>query len=147
MKCYYLEDDVLSKIPQVGDNNVVHENLHCKKFKIVNTTNMDINEFDIYFQFDPGSIVTDCYSKSKEGYNKQQIRKDKKESNQAIATIRLFNRNDEIEFSITVANVNNNMYYVTESRCIGFKLKCKDKRNRNDRKKPAQSNQLLVQKH
>lgn len=147
MECQFLEDDVLSKIPQKGINNEIHENLHCKKFKVKNTTNADIKEFQILFQFDNGAIVTDCYSKSKEGYNKQHIKKDKHEDNQAIAYVKQFNRGDVIEYAITVANVSNNQYYVTESKCMGFKIKCKDKRKKSERKKPAQSNQVLVIKH
>lgn len=147
MECQFLEDDVLSKIPQKGINNEIHENLHCKKFKVKNTTNSDVKEFQILFQFDNGSIVTDCYSKSKEGYNMQRIKKDKNESNQAVAYVKEFNRDDEIEYSITVANVSNNQYYITEAKCIGFKIRCKDKREKSERKRPAQSNQVLVTKH
>lgn len=147
MECQFLEDDILSKIPQKGINNEIHENLHCKKFKVKNTTNADIKEFQILFQFDNGSIVTDCYSKSKEGYNKQHIKRDKNENNQAVAYVKQFNRGDEIEYSITVANVSNNQYYVTEAKCTGFKIKCKDKRKKSERGKSAQSNQVLVIKH
>lgn len=45
MECHYLEDDVLSKIPQIREDNTIHQNVYCKRFKIINTTNKDITEF------------------------------------------------------------------------------------------------------
>ena len=27
MECHYLEDDILSKIPQINENNIIHQNL------------------------------------------------------------------------------------------------------------------------
>ena len=73
MDCHYMEDDILSKIPQVNDANEVHQNLHLKRFKIINTTNRDIPTFRIIFQFDSTAIITECYSQSKEGFNRQRI--------------------------------------------------------------------------
>lgn len=147
MRCEYLDDDILSKVPQKDENNEIRNNLHCKRFRVKNTTNQDILEFKIVFQFDPESIVTSCSSKSKEGYDKQKIRRSATDANVAEALVRQFNRGDEIEYTIQVANVTDNAYYVSEYRCIGFKIKCKDVRKRTARSKSKQSNQVLVVKH
>lgn len=61
MKCHYMEDDILSKVPQKGENEMIQENLHCKRFKLINTTNQDYKEFKVLFQFDDTSIITDCF--------------------------------------------------------------------------------------
>lgn len=145
MKCEYLEDDILSKVPQKDEHNEVQNNLHCKRFKIKNTTNIDIQEFKVVFQFDPGSLITSCSSKSKEGYDKQKIKPIPTDPNVAEATIKQFNRGDEIEFTITIANVTENAYYISESKCLGFKIKCKDVRKKIAKSK--QSNQVLVVQH
>lgn len=147
MECYYLEDDVLSKIPQIQDDNTVHQNVHCKRFQVKNTTNKDISEFKILFQFDSTAEVLDCYSQSKEGYNRQRIRKNKGNRNEAEALVRNFNRGDCIEYIFQIANVSDNKYYVTECSCIGFKIKCKDKRRSTNKSKSKQSDQILIVKH
>lgn len=147
MECYYVEDDILSKIPQKNEENEVQQNLHCKRFRVKNTTNKDLPEFKLYFQFDQESMVVECYSRSKEGYDKQKIRPGRTDKNMAIASIRNFNRGDEIEYTIKVANINKNEYYVTESDCIGFKVICKDVRTDSKKSKSTQSNQVLVVKH
>lgn len=147
MECFYVEDDILSKIPQRNEDNEVQQNLHCKRFRVKNTTNRDLAEFKLYFQFDQESTVVECYSRSKEGYDKQKIRPGKTDKNMAIASVRNFNRGDEIEYTIKVANVNKNEYYVTESDCIGFKIKCKDIRTDATKSKSTQSDQVLVIKH
>lgn len=126
MKCFLVDDDVLSKIP-LNTESGSQQNLYQKTFKLKNTTNIDINFFQVRFQFDPGAIVTDCYSKSKEGYNKQKIKPCPENDNQAIAHVKDFIRGDEIEYTIKVANVSDNKYYVTESKTLGFHIKCKKK--------------------
>lgn len=147
MECHYIEDDILSKIPQKNDDNeVVHQNLHFKRFKVKNTTNRDIEKFKVIFQFDSTSQIVDCYSSSKEGYNEQKILRNKRIQNQAEAVVVNFNRNDEIVFHIQVANIDNNDYYVTESDCMGFKIKCIDKRRDAKLSVSKQSNKLLVNK-
>lgn len=145
MECDYIEDDVLSKIP-VKVNNDVQQNLHCKKFRIINTTNKDIAEFKLFFQFDPLSEITECYSQSKEGYNRQRIRINKTNKNEAEALVKNFNRGDFIEYVFKVANVSENRYYVTEANCVGFKIVCKDKRKDSDRNKSEKSSQVLINK-
>lgn len=146
MKCYYIEDDILSKIPQANEENELRQNLYCKRFCVKNTTNLDLTLFKIVFQFDPESVVTECYSRSKEGYDKHKIKSGSHDKNMAISTIRNFNRGDEIEYTIQVANVTKNEYYVTESDCTGFKIVCEDKRKDSRKTKSAQSNQVLVRK-
>lgn len=145
MECHYVEDDILSKIPQTNAyNNEIQQNLHCKKYKIINTTNIDIPEFKILFQFDALAKIKDCYSQSKEGYNRQKIRVNNGNKNEAEAFVRNFNRGDCIEYVFTVANVTDNRYYVTEANCIGFKIVCKDKREDTQKIKSEKSDQVLI---
>lgn len=146
MECHYVEDDVLSKIPQINANNEIQQNLHCKRYKIINTTNIDITEFKILFQFDALAKITDCYSQSKEGYNRQRIRVNIGNKNEAEAIVKNFNRGDSIEYVFTVANVTENKYYVTESNCIGFKIVCKDKRADSQKVKSEKSDQVLIKR-
>ena len=110
MQCHYLEDDILSKVPQKGEDQMIQENLHCKKFKLINTTNQDIKEFKVIFQFDDNSIIKDCYSCSKEGYNRQKIRTNNTNKNEAEAIIKNFNRKDWIEYTVTIANISDNIF-------------------------------------
>lgn len=147
MYCYFIDDDILSKIPQANEENEVRQNLYCKHYLIQNTTNKDLKEFKLIFQFDPDSVVTECFSQSKEGYDKHKIRVGKTDKNFAISTIRNFNRGDKVEYTFKVANVTDNKYYVTESDCIGFKIVCKDKRKDFKKTRSAQSSQVLVKKH
>lgn len=147
MMCHYIEDDILSKIPQHNEDHTIHENLHCKKYQIINTTNNDIATFKIYFQFDTTATIIDCFSASKEGYNRQCIKKNKQNQNEAVATVKNFNRGDKITYTFRVANITDNNYYVTESECMGFKIKCKDKRNSKGKSKSNQSTQILITKH
>lgn len=145
MECDYIEDDVLSKIP-INANNAIQQNLHCKKYIIINTTNKDIAEFKLFFQFDPLSEITECYSKSKEGFNRQKIRINKMNKNEAEAFVKNFNRGDSIEYVFKVANVSENRYYVTEADCVGFKIVCKDKRKDSNRNRSEKSSQVLINK-
>ena len=147
MMCHYIEDDILSKIPQHNEDQTIHENLHCKKYEIINTTNKDIADFKIFFQFDSTATIIDCFSTSKEGYNRQSIKKSTQNNNEAVANVRKFNRGDKITYTFRVANITENNYYVTESDCMGFKIKCKDKRNSKGKSKSNQSTQILITKH
>jgi hypothetical protein len=147
MECHYIDDDVLSKIPQKNEDDTAHQNVHCKNFKVKNTTNKDIQEFKVIFQFDSSAIILECYSRSKEGYNRQKIRKNKNNNNEAEALIKQFNRGDSIEYTFRIANITENKYYVTECNCMGFKIKCKDKRKSTDKSKSKQSDQILINRH
>ena len=144
MKCFYIDDEILSKIPVKTDNNEIHENVYVKKFKLVNTTNLDVKSFKVIFQFDKAAKVIECYSVSKEGIDKQKIKANNKIQNETEAAIKLFNRGDKIEYIIKIANVSDNSYYISECDCLGFKIKCKDKRKYNNRSKSKQSNTLLI---
>ena len=101
---------------------------------------------EIIFQFDSTSTILELYSKAKDGYNKQKIKKSKHYNNEAHAYIELFNREDEIEFVFKIANVTDNNYYISESKCIGVKLICKDKRKISSASKSNRSTTLLVNK-
>lgn len=146
MQCHFVDDDILSKIPQVDEDKNVQQNLYIKRFVLKNTTNKDIAEFKVLFQFDKTSVVKDCYSRSKEGYNKQKIRKSDN-NNEAEAYVRNFNRGDEVEYCIQVANITENRYYVTECKSLGFKIKCKDKRKDSKKLKSELSSTVLVEKN
>lgn len=143
MECHFIEDEILSKIPIVGEDNVIHSNIYCKTFKLKNTTNIDIADFQIVFQFDIGADILECSTRSKEGYNKQKIKKSKDHKNEARAIIRQMNRNDEIEFTFRIANITEDRYYISEYNCLGFKIICKDKIKNH---KSNQSNELLITK-
>ncbi len=144
MKCYYVEDDILSKIPMRGANGDVTNNQHKKRFCIKNTTNMDIKKFKVVFQFDMSSTIIDCYSSSKEGVNYQRVKRNTRLMNQADAVVKDFNRGDTIDFYFTVANVTENEYYVRESEATGFKIVCTDKREKTKRLKSNASNTALI---
>lgn len=146
MECHYIDDEILSKIPLTKDNTT-QQNLHCKTFHIINTTNKDITEFKILFQFDASATITDCYSRSKEGYNKQSVCRSADDNNQAEALIKNFNRGDVIEYTFEVANVTDNSYYITECDCIGFKISVKDKRRSTGKSKSKRSDKILTSKH
>lgn len=146
MECQYIEDDVLSKIPQKNEDNTINQNVHCKRFLIINTTNQDILNFKILFQFDSSAHILECYSRSKEGYNRQKIKKNRTNQNEAEAFVRNFNRGDKIEYTFNIANITDNKYYVTECECLGFKIRCKDKRKGN-KSQSNQSDKILIVKH
>lgn len=147
MQCHYLEDDVLSKIPQRNEDDTICQNVHFKRFQIKNTTNKDIADFKVLFQFDATSKIMECYSKSKEGFNRQKIRVSKHNKNEAEAFVRNFNRGDAIEYFFQIANIKDNSYYVTECNCTGFKIRCKDKRRNIDKSKSKLSSQILITRH
>lgn len=142
LECYFTNEDILSKIPQKNDDDTIYNNIYCKTFKLKNTTNIDIKSMEVLFQFDSTSQIIECYSKSKDGFDKQKIKPSKKYQNEAHAYIELFNRNDEIEFFFKIANITTNTYYIVESKCLGIKVVCKDKCN----KKSNLSSDLLISK-
>lgn len=146
MDCYYVEDEILSKIPHIGADNKKQENLYCKRFRIINTTNIDIENFKVIFQFDSSAKLVEYYSQSKEGYDIQKVYKNSFFPNQAEAVINKFNRGDKIDYIFKIANISKNEYYVTESQCTGFKIYCKDKRKQASKSKSNKSNQILVNK-
>ena len=66
MYCYYLEDEVQSKIVVDVDGRP-YDNMYRKKFKIKNTTNKDFKSFSIRFVFDAQSKIVDYSSHTKAG--------------------------------------------------------------------------------
>lgn len=146
IKCYYLEDEVLLQIPMKDENDIIRNNIHCKKFKITNTTNRDFDSLKIIFQFDPSAEILECWSISKEGWNAQKIKPSLIDKNQADANIKSFNRGDSIEYTFKVANISDNKYYITENKSLGVKIECKDKRERR-KLKSKKSDKLLVNRH
>lgn len=144
MSCYFIEDDVLSKIPQRDANGEITQNVHKKQFRLKNTTNSDISKFKVIFQFDMSSKIIECYSRSKEGIDHHRIKKDSRLPNQAVATVSNYNRGDVIDFYFTVVDVTENSNNVRESDAIGFKIICKDKRKKSEKSKASMSNTLFV---
>lgn len=126
LECHYLEDDIISKLP-VEYEQSLHNNLHSKKFKIINTTNRDIGEVKIQFSFENQCIVAKCKSYSKAGVDKPKgfITKNK---NECYFKLKNFNRNEEVEIEIEIGNVIKNEFNVTELDILGIKLKYVDKR-------------------
>ena len=126
MHCYYLIDDVQSKIPVVIDNTS-YDNMHLKKFQLKNTTNKDIEEFSVRFVFDQGAIINDYSSHTKKGESKSNM--DVRESkNECTLKVKDFNRKDKVDVTLRVGNIGSNSYFITEFDSVGFKIKCKDKR-------------------
>lgn len=127
MICYFVDDEVISRIPVLSDNGEQHQNIYYKEFKIVNTTNKDINKFKVIFEFDADSKIIKHSTFLKSG--KDVLRpKTSKILNEITYEIRNFNREDFIKFYFDVANISNGHFNVTEADCIGFKIITKDKR-------------------
>lgn len=145
MKCYYLEDDIQSKIPLAIEDGTMFNNVYFKRFKIKNTTNKDIEHFKVIFQFDNSGSIIDCSTSSKEGINHHKIKRNSQNKNAAEATINNFNREDEIEFYFRLGDISNNEYYIKEKDCLGFKIKCIDKRHAMAKSKSTQSNTVIIQ--
>lgn len=144
MKCYYLEDDIQSKIPLAIEDGTMFNNVYIKRFKIRNTTNKDIEHFKVIFQFDNSGCIIDCSTSSKEGVDHHKIKRNFQNKNAAEATINNFNRKDEIEFYFRLGDISNNEYYIKEKDCIGFKIKCIDKRHAMKKSKSIQSNTVII---
>lgn len=125
MICYYVDDEVISRIPVLSDNGEQHQNMYYKEFKIVNTTNKDISKFKVIFEFDADSKIVKNSTFLKSG--KDVLRPSKfKGANEIIYEIRNFNRNDYVKFYFDVANISNGHFNVTEADCLGFKISTKD---------------------
>ena len=139
LECHYLEDDIISKLP-VEYEQCIHNNLHSKKFKIVNTTNKDISEVKIQFTFENQCLIAKCKSYSKAGLDKPKgfITKNK---NECYYKLKNFNRSEEIEIEIEIGNVLKNEFNVTELDILGVKLKYLDKR-----KQKSNNSVRMVQK-
>jgi hypothetical protein len=127
IQCHYTDDEIISKIPvtfSIGQ----HENLYKKDFKIINTTNKDIAVINITFTFEPAANITKVQVRSKWGLDvpKGKIKSGKK--NEYILPIKNFNRRDEIEIIMEIANLNSHDFNVQDSNCSGFRVEWLDKR-------------------
>jgi len=127
IKCHYVDDETISKIPATFSTGQ-HENLFSKEFKILNTTNRDIPTINIAFTFEPLAEITKIQTSSKWGIDvpKGKIKTGKK--NECLFTIKNFNRKDEIDVYIEVANLDTHDFNIQESNCIGMQVKWIDKR-------------------
>jgi len=125
MRCYYVDDDVITRIPVVIGQSK-HQKIDTKEFKLVNTTNKDHQKFKIIFEFDAQSTILkhDTWSKTGKNFHKVSLSK----PNECAFSIKNFNRGDDIRFNFEIANLNRDVYNVTEAECIGFKIIVKDKR-------------------
>lgn len=128
MHCYYLVDDVQSKIPVVIDNTQ-YDNMHLKKYQLMNTTNRDIEQFSVRFVFDQGAVINDFSSHTKKGESKSNIVV-LGSKNECTLKVKDFNRKDKVDVTLRVGNMSSNSYFITEFDSIGFKIKCKDKRKK-----------------
>lgn len=127
IKCHYTDDEIISKIP-VAFTTGQHENLHSKDFKLINTTNRDIPEINITFTFEPLANIIKVQTSSKWGLDvpKGKIKSGKK--NECILPIKNLNRDDEIEITFEIANLDTHDFNIQESNCVGFKVEWLDKR-------------------
>jgi hypothetical protein len=126
MKCCYVDDDVITKIPIMSESGEQHNNIYTKEFRLKNTTGKDIASFRIVFEFDADAKIIKQSSFCKTG--KDDIKPKNKKPNECSYIIKNFNRNDEFRFYFDIANVTNDHYNVTEADCLGFKIVVKDER-------------------
>ncbi|MFV9482296.1 hypothetical protein ACNI3T_00585 [Christiangramia sp. ASW11-125] len=129
LKCYHTNDEVISTIPAVFSTGQ-HENLYSKEFKIKNTTNQDLATINITFSFEPVAEITKVQTESKWGLDipKGNVYPGKK--NECVLKIKNFNRNDEIEVLMEIANLETHNFNIQESKCLGIKIKWVDKRKK-----------------
>lgn len=128
MCCYYIDDDIISKLPITNEQGETLQNIYTKEFLLKNTTNLDIRDFKLLIEFDVEVKILKHTDISKDGVDrlKKRLLKD----NEYSVTIRNFNREDGIKFIFEVANVTNDYINITESNCIGFKVIIRDARKK-----------------
>ena len=127
IQCYYLDEDIMSKIPVSNPTGIIHSNIFTKKFEIVNTTNKDLSEFKLIFEFDASSKILSSIDISKTGSNK--FKKKKLKENEVSFVIKNFNRKDKVSFVFEIADITDNHISVVEDNCIGIKVVLQDKRS------------------
>ena len=145
MKCEFYEEDILSKIPLTGDVYEPANNLYLKRFRITNSTNRDIERFKIMFQFDPSAKIIAGSTSSKEGINYHKVKTNNRNKNVAEVAVSNFNRKEQIEVTFRIADISNNIYYIKEMECTGFKIKCKDTRSDTHKSRSRQTDTVIVQ--
>lgn len=142
IKCYFTDDEILSRIPIKQDDGTTHNNIYCKYFELKNTTNFDIPEFKVIFQFDTSATVIEYIDKTKSGIGKHKMKRTKQ--NECTITIKNFNRKDRIMFTFKIANVTDDLYYITEDECLKIKIKTKDLRKKKLNTKAKLSSNVLT---
>jgi hypothetical protein len=126
MECYYIDDDIITKLPVTSTEGETHNNIYSKQFILKNTTNSDHKNFVIIFEFDITAKIIRHTDTTKGGVDR--LKNKLLKSNEYMATIKNFNRKDEVKFIFEIANVSDDYVNITEDNCTGFKIKLKDKR-------------------
>lgn len=126
MECHYIDEDVISKLPVAVSEGETHNNIYSKYFILKNTTNSDYKQFIIIFEFDAVAKIIRNTNITKGGIDMLKTRLPK--ANEYFATVKNFNRNDEVKFVFEIANITNDYINITEYNCTGFKIQLKDKR-------------------
>jgi hypothetical protein len=126
MECHYIDDDVISKLPVPATEGETHNNIYSKQFILKNTTNSDHKDFVIIFEFDITAKIIRYTDTTKGGVDR--LKKKLLKPNEYMATIKNFNRKDEVKFIFEIANVSDDCINITEDNCTGFKIQLKDKR-------------------
>jgi hypothetical protein len=126
LKCCYVDDDIITKIPIISESGEKHNNIYTKEFRLKNTTGQDISSLRIIFEFDADAKIIKQSSFSKTG--KDDIKPKNKKPNECSYIIKSFNRNDEFRFYFDIANVTNDHFNITEADSLGFKIVFKDER-------------------
>lgn len=143
LQCLYIDDEILSKLPVVNGDGSSYENIYCKKFQLRNTTNKDIDEIKVIFQFDASSDILESYCHCKAGHNFHRMKKGKTK-NECHVTVKNFNRKETIDFTFRISNIKDNNYYITEYDCKGIKIKCKDNRKSHKKLDSHLSNTVIT---
>jgi hypothetical protein len=128
MECYYIDDDVISKLPVTVNEKEIYQNIYSKQFELKNTTNTDFKLFNVIFEFDVNAKILRHTDTTKSGVDR--LKKKLLKPNEYTVTIKNFNRNDKAKFIFEIANITEDLINITEDNCIGFKIKIKDKRKR-----------------
>lgn len=126
MECYYIDHDVISKIPTTIPEGETHQNIYSKQFVLKNTTNCDHKAFTVIFEFDAAAKIIRHTDSSKSGIDR--LKKKLLKLNEYSVVIKNFNRGDEVKFTFEIANLDRDEINITETECTGFKIKVKDKR-------------------
>ena len=130
IECHYIESCELETIPI--KNLELPKTLYSQIYIIKNTTRENFNHLEVEFKFHNLSHIQKCY---------RRFRNDSKEiSNGCVGDnilqnkIDVFNQGDKVEYRFTITNI------VDEHKCCvnilnipGVKIKCIDKRKKQDR--------------
>lgn len=144
MTCKYIKDEILSKLPIKQEDGIVHDNIYCKHFELINTTNFDVEKFTIVFQFDKNSTILEYIDTTKSGEGKHKMRRTRQKPNECKAIITNFIRGDKINFTFKIANITDGKCYVVEDDCLKFKIRHKDCTKKYNANKAKQSTNILT---